>query len=693
MSTQILRETNNPTTWSDARPYDGHLWALNYTTITAVIGWLRPQARHTVTLDITATTNTPSAPLVATIQGTPHLIPTAGNLWTNQYLDPSGPTLDNADGSGFTPGPTPPVGASLLIQHRDHFNRGVPSRPVDATHTYRCEFTGKRLGGTLPLCVGLVLDQCTAPSPYLYGQATKIAELGDGWARYRRDMTLPSGSVTAWPFMQLEQSRQGGSTVWAVADLVWRDLTTTPDVTSAGTVSQTVDAAQPVTLALSNWQSGDVTVTVTTPDDIPDNPEPCDVLALDVWAPVPTQALRWDLDRWDRALWDTPRPLPGALVWDTGVWGGARWWDTSQDTWWAAILGPSTTVTTRRGMSASGPVLKADAGTLSVTATDNLDPRALGLVYGAPIRLYHWPTRTAIWTGYVTDVTITPIKDGGYTVALDAADDVAQVVAVTRYGARSDSGGPETWHERLARLMASAPTVPVTVAADSSAMICPTVWETSLAAHLDALVASTGGWWTGNRWGGITIAATPPDTSPVALLTDQADAVPGRAWRYTAGPSSWSSSKLIAALKATTHTAAPDDKGEWRATDQTWTVTDPSTTAAWGGTTAAVDLLTPDEATTRVAAARLLRRATDAPPLTSATIRPVSRRTRPVSRRTRPDEQAADMADAAALDPGQPVATRARDETGAALIAAVAHTITPTTWTTDLTLTSQGDPQ
>lgn len=451
-----------------------------------------------------------------------------------------------------------------------------------------------------------------------------------------------------------------------------------------GQASAAVDTTRPVTVAVSNVREVSVWLTVDTPDTVPANPRPADVLAADVWAPVPTQAMRWDLDRWDRTVWQTPIAAPGTLVWDRGRWGQAAWWDTELDATWTPILGPATSVTCRRGMAATGPVLKAQAGTLTVTAGKDLDPRRLGITVGAPIRLYHWPSRRAIWLGSVSDVTLTPDKDGTTTVEISAADDVARLVGITRSGARPEGGGLETWGGRLARLMGSAPGMDVTCPDALGPAVCPTVWETSLAAHLDALVATSGGWWTGNRWGGITISAGLPAGSAVMTLTDShTGPATGKVWAYTAGPSAWQASALISSITGTTHAAAPDDKGEWRADDQSQTVTDPTTATAWTGTSATVDLLATSPVAATGALTRLLARATDAPPLAAATIRPVSRATKGAA-------QAGDMTAAAGIDPGQSALTIAAGEQGIAMVAAVAHTITTTTWTTELTLTSKG---
>ena len=449
-----------------------------------------------------------------------------------------------------------------------------------------------------------------------------------------------------------------------------------------GTIRETLDPTRPVIIDITGVTAADARVRIHTTTTLPVDARPHDVLALEAYCPIPTAALVWDRDRWDRAAWQTTRAVPGTLVWDYGRWDKRYWYDQTLTMAWTPILGPTTRLTTSRGIQGEGPVLTAQAGHLTIEAT-GLDPRALGISYATPIRLYHWPTQTEIFTGTVSDVRTTPHKNGPATIQITAADAVARLAGTTRYGARPDSGGEETWRQRLARLMASVPQVAYTTRTTSTAPVCPTVWETSLANHIDALVATTGGAWCARRDTGIDVWATLPDTAPALTLTDthNDDALTPTVLHYSAGPATWSSAALISAIEATTHTAAPDDAGEWRAADRTITVTNPTTTAAWRGATAKVDMLAPATAGAHeTAARRLLRRATTTPTLASATI-PI------VSARTAPATHAARMALAAALDPLTPVIASQAGERARALIARVTHTITPHTWTTTTDLT------
>lgn len=465
------------------------------------------------------------------------------------------------------------------------------------------------------------------------------------------------------------------------AILVQGHLTT---ITSglATTVAHDVDPLRPLTIQLTNVAAATVHLELTAPDDVPDHAEPWQVLALDVMAPIATDALQWDAGRWDRAAWDSAAPVPGTLVWDSGQWDAAYWYDSTVTQAWTSILGPCTTISTRRGVATTGPILTAQTGTLSLQAID-LDPRALGIVYGAPIRLYHWPSRAPIFTGYVSGIAVIPLKAGGSTCTIDAVDDVAPLATITRYGARPTGGGNEPWDARIARLMVSAPDMAYEIAGSTTELVCPTVWETSLANHLDACIATSGGAWWARRAGGIIVAANLPNDLPALVLTDNpATHHSATCWHYHDGAASWSTAALTSQIEATNHTAEPDETGDWKATDTTITVTETTTAAAWGGAAARVDLMATDPTTATIAARRLLRRASTTPTMTTAVTDHVNHR------RPRPT-QAARMLAAAQLDPLTPVTAAQRGETARALVAAVAHAITPTAWTTTTDLTQK----
>ena len=449
------------------------------------------------------------------------------------------------------------------------------------------------------------------------------------------------------------------------------------------TITHDVEPGRPLVATVT----GATTLTASTTLQVvnrvlPARPAPADILAIDAYLPATTTAMRWNLDRWNRSSWNDVKPVDGTMRWNTDKWNRAAWYEPSQTHAWQSIIDPVTRVVARRGITATGPVLKAEAGTLTITATQDLDPRRLGMVIGTPVRCYLWASSTPVWSGQVADITVEPLKDGGATVTIVAVDAVSRLASITRYGARPDHGRTETWRQRLARLMTSAPGIDYQVAATSDTPVVPTVWETSLASHIDALVATTGGAWYADRDEGISVYATLPTPSPSMILTDthDDDGNPVPVWHYTDGPASWSASQLIAAIDATTHDAALNTENQqWNAADTKITVSNATTATAWGGATVSVDMLalsTGDSLET--SARRLLRRATTAPLMTSARLIPTgSNLTSPLSK----------MRACASLDPLTVVSARQRDESGDVYVAGITHDITPTSWQTDITLT------
>lgn len=349
---------------------------------------------------------------------------------------------------------------------------------------------------------------------------------------------------------------------------------------------------------------------------------------------------------------------------------------------WQDILSPCTQIKCWRGVDATGPVRNAKAGTLTATAIDALDPRVTGLHHGTPIRLIHWPTREMIFTGSVTDMTITPHRPGerhSYTATLTAADAVADIIGITRYGAKATSAnGSETWTARVKRLFASAPNHEVIITDDSYALLCATVWETSLAKHIDAAVASIGGHWIVGRSGAIRVSPHAAYANSGISFTDETPTdTDTNIWSYTVIDRAWNAASSITSITATNH-GAKLESGEWRADDTEITVTDQAAKETWKGTDATVDTtLLPRDIEPLVQS--LLRAAPDQPPPSAITVVPASART---------PGRATLMAIAATLDPMTIAEITARRETSTGLIAAVAHEITPRTWTTNLTLTN-----
>lgn len=427
-------------------------------------------------------------------------------------------------------------------------------------------------------------------------------------------------------------------------------------------------------------------LTITDETPLPDNPRPCDVLSLQAYYPVPGFfGLRWNNDRWNRASWTRGVAKPWAMVWDSTPWD-TRAWNVGETnvSQWQDITGPCTEISVTRGVTTTGPAMAATVGTLTARAINALSPRATGLHHGTPVRLIHWPTRSLVFTGVITDLSITPHKPGSridYEVSLTASDNVARLAAITRYGAKADGGdGSESWAARLARLIKSAPELTYQVHDTATQTMAPVVWETSLARHLDALMASVLGSWTVDRDGTVSIRVRRPRTHVLTLTDAKASNLRERIWSYTDLNVAWSANDTIAHVTLTNHGAKYDtEQHEWEADDADTTVTDPTAANAWGGAAVSIDTTLPARDVESVARRYLATTRTDPMPSSVALV---------AAHDAGPTDRAAHMAVAAALDPIQAINIEWRGEEALALITQVTHTITPTTWKTTLTLTN-----
>ena len=447
------------------------------------------------------------------------------------------------------------------------------------------------------------------------------------------------------------------------------------------------DMGTELAIDVAGLQTGIIeALTVWDRTDLPANPRPCDVLSLQALYPIQGSAgLRWNSDRWNRQAWTRGAPRPWALAWNRNAWD-TRAWNQGESVadQWQDILGPCTDLTVTRGVTTNGPAMSAAVGTLTAHAINALSPRATGLHHGTPIRLIHWPTRTAIYTGVITDLTITPHKPGSrvdYEVTLTASDNVARLASLTRYGAKADGGnGSEPWTARLDRLIKSAPELTYRIHDTATQTVPPTVWETSLAKHLDALTASVLGSWTVERDGTVSIRIARPRSAAITLTDAEQSAPASGVWSYTDVNVAWTSSNAVAHVTLTNHGATWDaEQNTWTADDTDATVDDPTAANAWGG--AAISIDTPLPAADLEKVARRYLTAANADP-TPASLTLVA------AHDTGPANRAAHMAVAATLDPITAVNVHWRGEDALSLITQVTHTITPTTWKTRLNLTN-----
>lgn len=439
---------------------------------------------------------------------------------------------------------------------------------------------------------------------------------------------------------------------------------------------------------LEGIRSGTVEIlTISDETPIPANPRPCDVLSLQALYPLQgLDGLRWNQNRWNRESWTRGAENPTHLQWDLNRWNTRTWLsDASQTIAWQDITGPCTDITVTRGVASTGPALTAQVGTLTARAINGLAPRVTGMAHGTPIRLLHWPTREYVFTGYLTDLAISPHKPGSrisYETTLTASDNVARLAAITRYGAKSDDGdGSENWVSRIDRLTRTCRDLTYTLDTRAVAQsVPPIVWETNLAKHLDAAVSSVLGSWTVNRNGEVAIRTTRPRI-PTVRFTDAATSAPAAGiWSYTSVQVAWSAADAIAQITLKNHSAKWDsEQSEWRADDTEITVSDPTAATVWGGAAIQVDVTLP--ATDLESVARRYLAAVRPDPMPSALTVQAAHTSGPATR-------AIHMSTAATFDPMTAARVEYRGEETNVLITQVTHLITPYNWKTQLQLTN-----
>ena len=439
---------------------------------------------------------------------------------------------------------------------------------------------------------------------------------------------------------------------------------------------------------LEGIRSGTVEIlTISDETPIPANPRPCDVLSLQALYPLQgLDGLRWNQNRWNRESWTRGAENPTHLQWDLNRWNTRTWLsDASQTIAWQDITGPCTDITVTRGVASTGPALTAQVGTLTARAINGLAPRVTGMAHGTPIRLLHWPTREYVFTGYLTDLAISPHKPGSrisYETTLTASDNVARLAAITRYGAKSDDGdGSENWVSRIDRLTRTCRDLTYTLDTRAVAQsVPPIVWETNLAKHLDAAVSSVLGSWTVNRNGEVAIRTTRPRI-PTVRFTDAATSAPAAGiWSYTSVQVAWSAADAIAQITLKNHSAKWDsEQSEWRADDTEITVSDPTAATVWGGAGIQVDVTLP--ATDLESVARRYLAAVRPDPMPSALTVQAAHTSGPATR-------AIHMSTAATFDPMTAARVEYRGEETNVLITQVTHLITPYNWKTQLQLTN-----
>lgn len=408
--------------------------------------------------------------------------------------------------------------------------------------------------------------------------------------------------------------------------------------------------------------------------EVPDREdlEPWEIVGLDIYAPPQEgAALYWDNGRWNNKVWNQANPTPASMSWNKSAWDMNEWYDSADKTLiWQSILEDTLTVTVSRSISALSSSASVGLLTVELKGAKN-DPRTLGISIGAPVRFYLKQTLTRIFTGNLISSTIVPdpIDHKETRVTLVFADAVGTLTSITRYGAKADFGdGSETFQQRGHRLSKSAKAL--TFSVDSSnERIAPTVWETSLANHLDALVSTTGGYWTVTRENVVKLVASQPTGVSGVVMSDVA--TPGALY-YTYINETWNTADLVTSIESTTHAAIRTSDG-WEAADRTLTVEAETQVATWQGAKETVDLLTPLAGSAqRDATARLLKRATQHPAVGGVSFQH--------SRAPKTTYQLI-----CELDPAQIVEVIRAGEKHRLQIREVSHTFTPVQINTDIT--------
>ena len=102
---------------------------------------------------------------------------------------------------------------------RDHILGNDFSLATNAT--YRIFVTGKRTAGTLEMQGGLWYTELSSGNAYdsYGGTFTKIEDLSNGYARYYKDIVVPSGKTKGKFYIQFEQDSSGGTTSWSLYDM------------------------------------------------------------------------------------------------------------------------------------------------------------------------------------------------------------------------------------------------------------------------------------------------------------------------------------------------------------------------------------------------------------------------------------------------------------------------------------------
>lgn len=391
-------------------------------------------------------------------------------------------------------------------------------------------------------------------------------------------------------------------------------------------------------------------------------------IVLEVWIQDPTsRAFRLDLTPLGSAplqqMSGTELELDRSTL-DAGTLGvaepPAEWWSITEE---------CTSISSVMGARPDMISPTAETGTLEATLRDMPGLLSIGIGPGTPIRLRH--NQTPLWNGWIDDVTVTWHKDGGSTSTLSATDWVSHARRITRYGRQINT---EPAIDRFTHLIwesldVNLPTMwihDLTTLTSARRECCAVLDEASLADHL-TWSATTGGFLWCPR----------PDLEVASAIIREIRS-PNQAvfsvWSDTADPSfldadvTAGTSQIVNELELSQHFITRDD-GQQSVGTTTSTWRDTASISNWGIRPATADVSVSDTADLPAVAADIMARST----VRGETVSSIS-------------VKGTDWI--AAENTPQPLDTTAiviRGRAHRLIVATVAHSLTPTNWTTTLT--------
>jgi len=256
-------------------------------------------------------------------------------------------------------------------------------------------------------------------------------------------------------------------------------------------------------------------------------------------------------------------------------------------------------LTITQAVEDTGVSRSPQVGTLSLTVLD-LAPADRTLVRPGKTITVKATTGAGVrtlFTGIIrgSQVTTDDLHEHTYTT-ISATDVVADLANQTRYGASSGTTTPDTWAQRINRLLASVPDIPATLNTSYGVTwdAADTVFESSVANHLDMMCNSSqsAAWWP-NQFGGIQIVSGFSTANPTYTLQpahDPRGAISATGLAYLSVNESLDTTALVNEINLVNHQRVLSEEGEWQANDLTTTVQDVTSRATYGAGSAEVDV-------------------------------------------------------------------------------------------------------